>query len=152
MPNKASDQRAGYGLMGRSSDELDCNHFQKTVEIPPRENAIIIIDNKLNLTIMQSSLILWHFFMAITIRNIEEHYYMIESLKELTNSSVTTKALIKGGYLAVELGQALEDEKAKRQKAEDELNALKETIKSYINSKNALQHALTADLSKTKSS
>ncbi|KLV03830.1 hypothetical protein ABT56_17465 [Photobacterium aquae] len=90
--------------------------------------------------------------MAITIRNIEEHYYMIESLKELTNSSVTTKALIKGGYLAVELGQALEDEKAKRQKAEDELNALKETIKSYINSKNALQHALTADLSKTKSS
>ena len=42
--------------------------------------------------------------MAITIRDLDQHYFMIEELKALTNSNVTTKALIKGGYLAVDLG------------------------------------------------
>lgn len=80
--------------------------------------------------------------MAITIRDIDKHYYMIESLKSLTESNVTTKALIKGGYLAVDLGQQLEEERLKRKKAESELQELKEKFTSYIKSKEALLNAL----------
>ncbi|PSV27488.1 hypothetical protein C9J44_08020 [Photobacterium sp. GB-27] len=80
--------------------------------------------------------------MAITIRDIDKHYYMIESLKSLTNSNVTTKALIKGGYLAVDLGQQLENERLKRIKAESELQELKQKFSSYIKSKEELLDAL----------
>ncbi|PQJ66916.1 hypothetical protein [Photobacterium angustum] len=80
--------------------------------------------------------------MAITIRDIDKHYYMIESLKSLTNSNVTTKALINGGYLAVELGQQLEEERLKRIKAESELQELKQKFSSYIKSKEELLDAL----------
>ncbi|EAS64618.1 hypothetical protein C0W92_15175 [Photobacterium angustum] len=80
--------------------------------------------------------------MAITIRDIDKHYYMIESLKSLTNSNVTTKALINGGYLAVDLGQQLEDERLKRIKAESELQELKQKFSSYIKSKEELLDAL----------
>ncbi|PSV53721.1 hypothetical protein [Photobacterium sp. GB-1] len=80
--------------------------------------------------------------MAITIRDIDKHYYMIASLKSLTNSNVTTKALIKGGYLAVDLGQQLEDERLKRIKAESELQELKQKFSSYIKSKEELLDAL----------
>ena len=38
------------------------------------------------------SLIIKGIYMAITIRDIEQHYYMIESLKSLTKTNVTTKA------------------------------------------------------------
>ena len=81
--------------------------------------------------------------MAITIRNIEKHYFMIEELKELTNSNVTTKALIKGGYMAVELGKQYEEEKIKRIQAEAELAALKATVSHYLNSKQALADAIS---------
>ncbi|WP_299018711.1 hypothetical protein [uncultured Photobacterium sp.] len=67
---------------------------------------------------------------------------MIEELKSLTNSNVTTKALIKGGYLAVELGKNYEEEKEKRIKAETELAALKATINQYLISKQALNDSL----------
>ncbi|EAR53661.1 hypothetical protein SKA34_13930 [Photobacterium sp. SKA34] len=80
--------------------------------------------------------------MAITIRDIDKHYYMIESLKSLTNSNVTTKALINGGYLAVDLGQKLEKERLKRIKAESELQELKQKFSSYIKSKEELLDAL----------
>ncbi len=80
--------------------------------------------------------------MAITIRDIDKHYYMIESLKSLTNSNVTTKALINGGYLAVDLGQQLEEERLKRIKAESELQELKQKFSSYIKSKEELLDAL----------
>ncbi len=80
--------------------------------------------------------------MAITIRDTEKHYFMIEELKSLTNSNVTTKALIKGGYLAVELGKNYEEEKEKRIKAETELAALKATINQYLISKQALNDSL----------
>lgn len=76
--------------------------------------------------------------MAITIRDIDQHYYMIEALKSLTETNVTTKALIKGGYLAVEIGEQLEKETILRLKAEQELNELKEKIVSFIQSKEAL--------------
>ncbi|WP_305845774.1 hypothetical protein [Photobacterium kishitanii] len=66
--------------------------------------------------------------MAITIRDIDQHYYMIEALKSLTETNVTTKALIKGGYLAVEIGEQLEQETNRRLKAEKELAELKEKI------------------------
>ncbi|WP_305809808.1 hypothetical protein [Photobacterium kishitanii] len=55
--------------------------------------------------------------MAITIRDIDQHYYMIEALKSLTETNVTTKALIKGGYLAVEIGEQLEQETNRRLKS-----------------------------------
>ncbi|OBU12830.1 hypothetical protein AYY19_07885 [Photobacterium aquimaris] len=76
--------------------------------------------------------------MAITIRDIDQHYYMIEALKSLTETNVTTKALIKGGYLAVEIGEKLEQETIRRQQAEKELIELKEKISSFINSKEEL--------------
>ena len=76
--------------------------------------------------------------MAITIRDIEQHYYMIESLKSLTKTNVTTKALIKGGYLAVEVGEQLEQETLLRKKAEQELAELKGKIAFFIQSKEAL--------------
>ncbi|WP_163923008.1 hypothetical protein [Photobacterium sp. Alg240-V54] len=76
--------------------------------------------------------------MAITIRDIDQHYYMIEALKSLTETNVTTKALIKGGYLAVEIGGKLEQETIRRQQAEKELIELKEKISSFINSKEEL--------------
>lgn len=77
-------------------------------------------------------------FMAITIRDIDQHYYMIEALKSLTETNVTTKALIKGGYLAVEIGEKLEQETIRRQQAEKELIELKEKISTFINSKEEL--------------
>ena len=80
--------------------------------------------------------------MAITIRDIEKHYFMIEELKDLTNSNVTTKALIKGGYMAVELGKQYEDEKEKRLKAEAELETLRAVVNQYLNSKQALADAI----------
>ncbi|WP_064604164.1 hypothetical protein [Photobacterium sp. J15] len=80
--------------------------------------------------------------MAITIRDIEQHYFMIEELKQLTESKVTTKALIKGGYLAVDIGKQLEEEKEKRLKAEAELAELKATISQYLDSKQALINVL----------
>ena len=70
--------------------------------------------------------------MAITIRDIEQHYYMIEDLKSLTKSNVTTKALIKGGYMAVELGKMLEEEKANVKKLEQELADLKDIISTQL--------------------
>ncbi|MCP4957114.1 MAG: hypothetical protein GY919_16170 [Photobacterium aquimaris] len=76
--------------------------------------------------------------MAITIRDIEQHYYMIEALKSLTETNVTTKALIKGGYLAVEIGEKLEKETIRRQQAENELIELKQKISIFINSKEEL--------------
>ncbi len=82
------------------------------------------------------------YLMALTIRDVDQHYYMIESLKSLTESNVTTKALIKGGYLAVDLGQQLEDERIKRIKAETELKELKEKFAAYIKSKDELLNAL----------
>ncbi|UXI02767.1 hypothetical protein [Photobacterium sp. TY1-4] len=80
--------------------------------------------------------------MAITIRNTDEHYYMIRELKALTQSNVTTKALIKGGYLAVELGQQLEDERQRRIEAESKLAALKATVNQYLDSHQALKSAV----------
>ena len=80
--------------------------------------------------------------MAITIRDIDKHYFMIEDLKALTNSNVTTKALIKGGYMAVELGKQYEDEKERRLKAEAELAALRETINQYLSGQQALINAV----------
>lgn len=80
--------------------------------------------------------------MAITIRDIDKHYFMIEDLKALTNRNVTTKALIKGGYMAVELGKQYEDEKERRLKAEAELAALRETINQYLSSQQALISAV----------
>lgn len=80
--------------------------------------------------------------MAITIRDIDQHHYMIEALKSLTGSNVTTKALIKGGYLAVDIGDKLEKETAQRIKAEKELEELKEKIASYFQSKEELMNTL----------
>ncbi|OLQ70001.1 hypothetical protein BIT28_10675 [Photobacterium proteolyticum] len=80
--------------------------------------------------------------MAITIRDIDKHYFMIEDLKALTNSNVTTKALIKGGYMAVELGKQYEEEKERRLKAEAELAAIRETINQYLSSQQALISAV----------
>ncbi|KHT63717.1 hypothetical protein RJ45_10185 [Photobacterium gaetbulicola] len=76
--------------------------------------------------------------MAITIRDIDKHYFMIEELKSITESNVTTKALIKGGYMAVELGKELEQEKEKRIKAEQALNDLQQKIQHYLSSHQAL--------------
>ena len=76
--------------------------------------------------------------MAITIRDIDQHYYMIEALKFLTKTNVTTKALINGGYLAVEIGEQLEQETIRRLKAEKELAELKEKVTIFIKSKEAL--------------
>ncbi|KJF86927.1 hypothetical protein GLP30_19810 [Photobacterium phosphoreum] len=80
--------------------------------------------------------------MAITIRDIDQHYYMIEALKSLTETNVTTKALIKGGYLAVEIGEQLEKEINRRLKAEKELLELKEKIALFIQSKDALMKSI----------
>lgn len=76
--------------------------------------------------------------MAITIRDVDQHYYMIEELKSLTESNVTTKALIKGGYMAVELGKQLEQEKENRIKAEQALSDLQQKIQHYLASHQAL--------------
>ncbi|WP_273857039.1 hypothetical protein [Photobacterium sp. GSS17] len=88
--------------------------------------------------------------MAITIRNIEKHAYMIEELKSLTESNVTTKALIKGGYLAVELGKSLEEERKQRLLAEEKLSALQNKIQQYLVSQAALVDAVNTAPGKTQ--
>ncbi|KMV31021.1 hypothetical protein L4D00_15390 [Photobacterium swingsii] len=80
--------------------------------------------------------------MAITIRNVDKHYYMIEDLKQLTNNKVTTKALIKGGYMAVELGNQLKEEQAAHQQTKDELLKLKEVVSNYLHHHNALANSI----------
>ncbi|MFC1503194.1 hypothetical protein ACFL53_02425 [Pseudomonadota bacterium] len=67
---------------------------------------------------------------------------MIEELKALTNSNVTTKALLKGGYLAVDLGKQYEEEKERRIKAEEELKQLKQMIANYLVSQSALHNVI----------
>lgn len=81
--------------------------------------------------------------MAITIRDIDKHYYMIEDLKVLTGSNVTTKALIKGGYLAVDLGKQLEEETQRRFDAERALAELQDKVQLYLSSQQALIHAVS---------
>ncbi|HIF9390572.1 TPA: hypothetical protein ACX6R5_002474 [Photobacterium damselae] len=76
--------------------------------------------------------------MAITIRDIESHYYMIEGLKSLTNTNVTTKALIKGGYLAVDIGKQLTEETERRKAVEEELEQLKQLLDAHIKAQAAL--------------
>ncbi|MHA6605426.1 hypothetical protein [Photobacterium damselae] len=76
--------------------------------------------------------------MAITIRDIESHYYMIEELKSLTNTNVTTKALIKGGYLAVDIGKQLAKETERRKAVEEELEQLKQLLDDHIKAQSAL--------------
>ncbi|OAN17922.1 hypothetical protein A3K86_03115 [Photobacterium jeanii] len=76
--------------------------------------------------------------MAITIRDIDQHYYMIEDLKSLTGNKVTTKALIKGGYIAVELGEQLKLEQEAHEKTKKELEELKSLVAGYLNHQKAL--------------
>ncbi|WIH25887.1 hypothetical protein [Photobacterium damselae] len=76
--------------------------------------------------------------MAITIRDIESHYYMIEELKSLTNTNVITKALIKGGYLAVDIGKQLAEETERRKAVEEELEQLKQLLDAHIKAQAAL--------------
>lgn len=80
--------------------------------------------------------------MAITIRNVEKHYYMIEDLKQLTGNKVTTKALIKGGYMAVELGNQLKQEQDSHQQTKDELQQLKNVVSNYLHHHNALANSI----------
>ncbi|MGF1704001.1 hypothetical protein L4D09_27315 [Photobacterium makurazakiensis] len=55
---------------------------------------------------------------------------------------MTTKALIKGGYLAVELGEKLEEEHNKRIQAEEELLRLKTKVQHYFSSQKELVDAI----------
>ncbi|MGF1726392.1 hypothetical protein [Photobacterium nomapromontoriensis] len=75
---------------------------------------------------------------------------MIEDLKVLTESNVTTKALIKGGYLAVDLGKQLEEEKQRRLAAELALAELQHKVQLYLSSQQALIHAVASPSPKTK--
>lgn len=80
--------------------------------------------------------------MAITIRDVDKHFYMIEDLKQLTGNKVTTKALIKGGYMAVELGNQLKQEQDSHQQTKDELLQLKEIVANYLHHHNALSNSI----------
>ncbi|MGF1684226.1 hypothetical protein [Photobacterium minamisatsumaniensis] len=118
-----------------------CYQKRKLPNYTLRKNAINKIDSKEKNIIMLSFVIYFH-YMAITIRNIEKHGYMIDDLKSLTGTSVTTKALIKGGYLAVELGDKLEEEHNKRIQAEEELLRLKAKVQHYFSSQKELVDAI----------
>ncbi|WP_348631041.1 hypothetical protein [Photobacterium damselae] len=63
---------------------------------------------------------------------------MIEELKSLTNTNVTTKALIKGGYLAVDIGKQLAEETERRKAVEEELEQLKQLLDAHIKAQSAL--------------
>ncbi|HIF9222513.1 TPA: hypothetical protein ACX6QE_000227 [Photobacterium damselae] len=63
---------------------------------------------------------------------------MIEELKSLTNTNVTTKALIKGGYLAVDIGKQLTEETERRKAVEEELEQLKQLLDAHIKAQAAL--------------
>ncbi len=76
--------------------------------------------------------------MAITIRNTDEHKEMLDSLSELTEQTTMSKALIKGGYMAISYKDKYESEKERRYELERELRSLRSKANNFVNALKAL--------------
>ncbi|MDG3089149.1 hypothetical protein P7F88_25135 [Vibrio hannami] len=71
--------------------------------------------------------------MALTIRTTEETEKMLDKLTELTNEKASSKALIKGGYIAIEQSKLAEDRRVEIQTLQRELRELKWTVSNFQN-------------------
>lgn len=77
--------------------------------------------------------------MALTIRDTEEHDKMLETLKKLTGQKAASKAVIDGGYLAVEKSKVCDRQEETIRKLERELSDLKWQVKDFFGSMDKLR-------------
>lgn len=78
--------------------------------------------------------------MAITIRNTEEHEKMLSELKQLTNINTMSKALVEGGYLAIQYHDKYKREAIENQKLRNELSTLRRKVNNYLSALSDLQN------------
>ncbi|MBE3898731.1 hypothetical protein HJ158_05785 [Vibrio parahaemolyticus] len=76
--------------------------------------------------------------MAITIRNTDDHKEMLDALSELTEQTTMSKALIKGGYMAISYKERYELEKERRCELEHELRVLRSKANNFVNALKSL--------------
>ncbi|HHX8571344.1 TPA: hypothetical protein ACVO0S_004620 [Vibrio alginolyticus] len=108
---------------------LKCNHYYNLPWDIDFKNAIISLLNVPGKEVLM---------MAITIRNTDEHKEMLDSLSELTEQTTMSKALIKGGYMAISYKERYELEKERRYELEHELRVLRSKTSNFVNALNAL--------------
>ncbi|EPJ0261955.1 hypothetical protein ACTBKU_001781 [Vibrio parahaemolyticus] len=108
---------------------LKCNHYRNLPWEIDFNNAIISLLNVPGKEVLM---------MAITIRNTDEHKEMLDALSELTEQTTMSKALIKGGYMAISYKERYELEKERRYELEHELRVLRSKTNNFVNALNAL--------------
>lgn len=80
--------------------------------------------------------------MAITIRDTQEHAEMLSQLKEQTQTSTMSKALLKGGYDALKYKELYLAERKKNEKLRDELYNHSEAIRDYVGALDSLRELI----------
>ncbi|MDP2571672.1 hypothetical protein Q8W40_05735 [Vibrio penaeicida] len=70
--------------------------------------------------------------MAITIRDTTEHEQMLSDLKKQTDTSTMSKALIKGGYDALEYRDLYLKERYKNEQLRRKLNLNEKAVSVYL--------------------
>ncbi|MEK2409134.1 hypothetical protein ACEWBT_05295 [Vibrio parahaemolyticus] len=108
---------------------LKCNHYRNLPWEIDFKNAIISLSNVPGKEVLM---------MAITIRNTDEHKEMLDALSELTEQTTMSKALIKGGYMAISYKERYELEKERRYELEHELRVLRSKANNFVNALKAL--------------
>lgn len=77
--------------------------------------------------------------MAITIRDTSKHDEMLSNLKEQTNTSTMSKALIQGGYDALKYYELYQKERIENEKLRSKLYDRDEAIGDFLDSIDALK-------------
>lgn len=77
--------------------------------------------------------------MAITIRDTTEHEKMLSDLKDQTNTSTMSKALIKGGYEALKYRELYLSELHKNEQLRDELYRNGKAVSGYLDALDGLK-------------
>ncbi|AXN05257.1 hypothetical protein [Vibrio anguillarum] len=77
--------------------------------------------------------------MAITIRDTTEHEQMLSALKEQTNTSTMSKALIKGGYDALRYRELYLSELNKNKQLRDQLYRNGEAVTDFLDALDGLK-------------
>ncbi|MBW3697027.1 hypothetical protein EK599_15100 [Vibrio sp. T187] len=80
--------------------------------------------------------------MAITIRETDKHSEMLSELKQLTNTSTMSKALIQGGYDALKYQELYLKERAKNEKLRSKLYQNEVAVNDYLDALKGLHEVV----------
>ncbi|NNN48075.1 hypothetical protein [Vibrio sp. 2-2(8)] len=81
--------------------------------------------------------------MAITIRDTTEHEQMLSALKEQTNTSTMSKALIKGGYDALKYRELYLSERNKNKQLTQQLYRNGAAVTDFLDALDSLKQIRT---------